>query len=555
MGKSKIKKTHKPHLHIGKKQPFSFSLTWPFGNSIKSFFSHKKYWIIAIFIILIVAGLAWYLSQSWLIRSSLSQKITYPEATILGKKIGNLDEKQLDSQITKIKNEFENRKITLTNTKDKWVFDAKKIGVVFDSKDTSQTVWKFNKFNLVDKYRLLTGNISPIIKPTITVDNNVCVKSLSVIPVVQISPKDAVLYFDQGLKIKPDQTGSEFNVTATCQELLKRISVNSFTFNISLKTVPANLTQANIEAKFAQIQAIIEKPVNLKSNSYQLTQTSEQLFALLDISNNGSDLQFGWSPRLDVLVNDIASKVNTYNSSPALGACQYLISSGGYWLDTAATKKIFTDLGTASSRDYNLPIIYHTPVIGGRSPVAAGTRGTVYLTFDDGLTYGDQIMNYAACYGVKVTFFELGSRVGVDAVPLRRAIAEGHAVQSHGFEHAMYDYGQRSYDWQFNDISQSIDAITSVTGVRPTYFRPPGGNRSDNTYAAASANGLKLILWGLSSTDTTGIGSSAICSIVVAGIYPGASVLMHSIKQTTAGAVPCIIEGLAAKGYNMQALR
>jgi len=121
----------------------------------------------------------------------------------------------------------------------------------------------------------------------------------------------------------------------------------------------------------------------------------------------------------------------------------------------------------------------------------------------------------------------------------------------------MYDYGQRSYDWQYNDINQSISAITGVTGVRPTYFRPPGGNRSASTYAAASANGVNLILWGDASADATvgGLSSSTTCANVLAGAYPGASVLMHSTKSSTAEALPCIAEGLAAKGYNMQALR
>lgn len=33
------------------------------------------------------------------------------------------------------------------------------------------------------------------------------------------------------------------------------------------------------------------------------------------------------------------------------------------------------------------------------------------------------------------------------------------------------------------------------------------------------------------------------------------NILMHSTKQTTAEIVLCIIEGLAAKSYNIQALR
>lgn len=522
----------------------------------KLFSRHRKYWFAAVFIIgFAVICLVFYFSQPWLAKSYLYQGITYPKASVLRVNVGNLDDKQLDIQMTKIKAEFEAKKIILVNGKNKWEFSANKLGVNFDAKSTNQAIWKFNKMNIVDKYRLLIGAISSAVAPVISVDQNICTKALSVIPVVQTASKDAVIYFDQELQVKPDQAGSEFDAISTCQELSKKVTANSFTFSVSLKTIAAGLTVADTKPKLAQIQNIVGKTITLKSGSYQLTQTPAQIFALLDISNKGADLQFNWSSRLDDLINNIANSVNTYNASPALGSCQYLINSGGSWLDKVATKKIFTDLGAASLRDYTLPVVYHAPVIGSRNPVAAGNSGVVYLTFDDGLTYGDQIMNYAACYNVKVTFFELGSRVGVDAAPLRRAIAEGHAVQSHGFEHAMYDYGQRSYDWQYNDINQSISAITSVTGVRPTYFRPPGGNRSANTYAAASANGLNLILWGLSSTDTTGIGPSAICSTVLAGIYPGASVLMHSVKQTTAAAVPCIIEGLAARGYSMQALR
>lgn len=525
-------------------------------TKINSFSNHRKYWVIAILIIL-VACLLWFLSQSWLVQSFLSQKITYPKVSVQGINVGNLDDSQLKNQLVKLKTEFETRKITLVGVKEKWVFDAKKIGVTYDIKATDQTIWRFNKLDLVDKYRLLTGSISPVVIPTISVDNNVCVKSLSVIPVVQVAPQNAVLYFDQGLKIKPDQTGSEFSAALTCRELSKHLLVNSLVVNISLKTISASLTKSNIESKFAQIQDIIGKTLSLKSGAYQLTQTPEQLFALLDISNMGSELQFSWSSRLDELINDIATKVNTDDSSPVLGPCQRLISAGGHRLDKVATKKIFTDLGATSPRDYNLAIVYYSPVIGGRTSVNTGSHGTVYLTFDDGMTYANQIMNEAACYGVKVTFFEIGERVGTDAAALRRAIAEGHAVQSHGHYHAIYDYGQRSYDWQYNDINQSIADIVSVTGVRPTYFRPPGGNRSTDTYTAANANGLKLILWGVSSSDATvgGLSSSQTCANVLARVFPGASVLMHSTHASTANAFPCIVEGLAARGYNMQALR
>ena len=421
-----------------------------------------------------------------------------------------------------------------------------------------QTFFEFNNLNIIDKYRLLTGAISSDIKPTILVNNDVCTKTLSVIPTVQINPVDASVYYDNGVKIKPDQSGNKFSVATACKELSQKLALNVFTFKVSLDTISANIRKNDLESKLSQIQAMVGESVSVKTDAYQQTFTSEQLFALLDISKKGAEVQVDWSSsRLDELVNGIADKVNTYDGGPALGACQYLASSGGNWLDKTATKKIFTDLGAGSSKSYTLPIGYYAPVVGNRSPVAHGNSGTIYLTFDDGMTYADQIMNYAACYGVKVTFFEIGGRAASDAPQLRRAIAEGHAVQSHGHYHAMYDYGSRNYDWQNDDIGQSIVDIMSVTGVRPTYFRPPGGNRSSLTYQAAAANGLSLILWGDSSADSTvgGISSATTCANVLAGAYPGASVLMHSTHQTSASAVPCIVEGLAARGYNMQALR
>ena len=564
----KKKGSPKTELKSGKKLPsfsdlkkISIDKLTPKSKTSKPWFKNKKYWLSAIVVLtLLVVVLIWWLSQLWLVRSTFSQFVTYPKSSVLTINVGSLDTNQLNKQLASLKSKFENRKITLANGKTQWVFDAKKLGVTFDVQATSQAVWQLNKLSLIDKYRLTVGQISPVVEPNVSINNDTCVKALAVIPATQISSKDASVIYDQSLKIVSDQPETKFNAVLTCRELPKKLATNSFVSNVSLDIVPANLTKANLEPKLSQIQAIVGKPLSLKtsSGSYQLDQTPQQLLALLDISKKGSDVQISWSTsRLDSLVSDIASKVNTYNSTPALGVCQYVSSSGGNWLDTAATKKIFTDLGADSSRAYNLPISYHAIVIGNHTPVAYGNSGTIYLTFDDGMTYADQIMNYAACYGIKVTFFEIGERVGTDAVQLRRAIAEGHAVQSHGHYHAMYDYGARTYDWQYNDMSQSITDIMSVTGVRPTYFRPPGGNRSATTYQAASANNLKVILWGVSSADATvgGISSAQTCANVLAGVFPGASVLMHSTKWSSANAVPCIIEGLAARGYNMQALR
>lgn len=523
-------------------------------------FRRKDYWPLLILLVQI-AFILFQLSQSWLVKTTFSQTETYPKATVLGTDFGGLDSEQLNIELAKLKTGFEAQKFTFENGNDKWDFDFGKLGVSIDTQATSQAIWQLNSLSLTEKYRLLTGGISSIVEPKVIVAESDCTESLSTISIPPTEPKNAVYFYDEGLKITPDESGTNYSAILTCHELASQLAADKIVASVSSDITLAGLIKADLESKQSEVLAKISEQLLLESGAYKLTLTPSQLLDLLEISKIESGVQVNWSTaKLDELVNNISAEVNTYNASPALGACQQVTSTGGNWLDKDATKKIFTDLGPGSARSYTLKFAYYAPVVKSITPINSGTSGTIYLTYDDGLTYGDRIMNYASCYGIKVTFFELGVRVATDATALKRAIAEGHAVQSHGYEHKATDYGTgHSYEWQYNDMSASISAIMSVTGVRPTYFRPPGGNRSPNgdTNRAASDNGLTLIMWGDASRDSapSGVTSALTCSNVLAGAYPGASVLMHSTKLSTAEAMPCIVEGLAARGYSMQALR
>ena len=125
-----MKKIVKPKIipHNSGKQTFLSKL---------SKFRHKKYWFLA-FVLFFAIILIWPLSQSWLFKTSFSQAITYPKAYVLGMNVGGLNTDQLDSQLNKLKSNFEIRKIILVNDKKQWVFDPVKLGVTFDTKSTSQ---------------------------------------------------------------------------------------------------------------------------------------------------------------------------------------------------------------------------------------------------------------------------------------------------------------------------------------------------------------------------------------------------------------------------------
>lgn len=530
-----------------------FKIGFKLPPKLVSFLVKYKKYLLILVVVLLAFGI-WQLSQTWALRSYFTQAVTFPKASVLGINVGDLNSDQLTSKINNLKTEFESKKITMVNSKDQWVFGFGQLGISFDVQPTIQAVLNLNKMNIVDKYRLMVGNISSVVTPAITINNDICVKALSALNILPIDAKNALVYFDQTVKIKSDEPGSKFNPALTCKDLSGKLETNLMVIDAHLDAVPADISKTDLDSKLSVVNSMVGESLLLKNGTYQKNLTPDQLFAMVDVSKDAAGITVNWSSaKIDDLVNGVADEINTY-ISPAVGGCQTLVSSGGNWLDKTAAKNIITELGSGKPRSYDLPVSYHAPIVSDIKPVAASSN-VVYLTFDDGLIYGDRIMNYAACYGIKVTFFELGARVNTDAAGLRRAIAEGHSVQSHGYEHAMYDYGNRSYDWQNNDIKTSIDAITGVTGIRPTYFRPPGGNRSNTTYDAARANNINLILWSITSSDSGNVGTAAICSNVLNRIFVGANVLMHSSRLDTTNALPCIIEGLAARGYSMQALR
>ncbi len=524
---------------------------------------HKKRIMVAFVVIVVIVTIIYlacnvsWACVSWSIRSNFREAKTYPFTSIFDNKVGNLSQKQLNSKLLEINKSFYKRQITFRNNKDTWSYSMEQLGAEFDIDKTQQKAWDLNKLGLVGKLKLFHAKQN-VIRPIISVSTEKCNKTLSMIPITEQPATDAIVYYDNGLKIRESKQGLRYNSAATCAKLADNLADNKTIIDLSIDKIQPKISEQDIKSVWTKVLNKVNAPIDIQAGGYKTTLNTQQLVDLLQISKTGNKIELSWSStKIDVLIDGIAQKVDTNADDPSgLGSCQYVINAGGDWLDKDTSKEILID-SNEEIRSFTLPIAHHEPQIGTRSPVGQGSNGTVYLTFDDGLTYADQIMNYASCYGVKVTFFELGSMVWTDATAIKRAISEGHSVQAHGFEHAATNYGTgHDYTWQYNDIASSISSITSVSGVRPTYFRPPGGNKTAATYDAASANGVSLILWNVSSADTVAeFGPQAICSNVVNGAFSGASILMHSTKQKTANAVPCIIEGLAARGFDMQALR
>lgn len=182
-----------------------------------------------------------------------------------------------------------------------------------------------------------------------------------------------------------------------------------------------------------------------------------------------------------------------------------------------------------------------------------GSGGKVALTFDDGPgTYTPQILAVLKEYGVKATFFEIGENAAAHPDYVKQIISDGHIIGDHTYTHP--DLTKLSYDGQMDEIGKAKTTIEGIAGNSVRYFRPPYGSYNADTDKVTATLGLERILWNVDPRDWSGVSSDAILQNVLANTKSGSIVLMHdgvANSKETAKALPQIIDGLRAKGFNL----
>ena len=121
------------------------------------------------------------------------------------------------------------------------------------------------------------------------------------------------------------------------------------------------------------------------------------------------------------------------------------------------------------------------------------------VTFDDGPgPYTAALLDLLAARGITATFFVLGHNAERRPDMIRRMLADGHEVASHGYSHA--NMRRLKPEAQFLEIKKTLDVLHAL-GAEVRYFRPPYGRYTPETVAKAQALGLTIMLWSLDSQD------------------------------------------------------
>ncbi|MFI9808492.1 polysaccharide deacetylase family protein [Streptomyces sp. NPDC052301] len=178
----------------------------------------------------------------------------------------------------------------------------------------------------------------------------------------------------------------------------------------------------------------------------------------------------------------------------------------------------------------------------------------VNITIDDGPdpTWTPQVLQVLRENGVKATFCMVGPQAQAHPDLVRQVVAAGHRLCDHTVSHdTAMDTKSEAYQAQ-----QIVDAERQITkasgGVRPMYYRAPGGAFTPYSRRLAASHGMRPLGWNVDSKDFERPGTNAIVSTVKSELANGPTILFHDAggdRSQTVAALRIVLPWLKQQGY------
>lgn len=179
------------------------------------------------------------------------------------------------------------------------------------------------------------------------------------------------------------------------------------------------------------------------------------------------------------------------------------------------------------------------------------TQKVVALTFDDG-PHGAatlRLLDILRMENVKATFFVVGKMAKKRPELVREIVREGHEIANHTFSHATLT--RITPEEVRADYEACNNVLEEITGTRPTYCRPPGGDSDPAVVRAAASLGMTSVFWTTDPGDYYSPGTDKIMSRTLNELKPGGIILLHDGIEQTLDQLPAILETIKARGYKI----
>jgi peptidoglycan/xylan/chitin deacetylase (PgdA/CDA1 family) len=177
-----------------------------------------------------------------------------------------------------------------------------------------------------------------------------------------------------------------------------------------------------------------------------------------------------------------------------------------------------------------------------------GRRGRNFaLTFDDGPSpYTPQLVRVLRRAHAHATFFDVGSRIGLWPEAARASASVGE-IGNHTWSHA--HLASLALGDVAGELVSTNRVVRRVIGRTPQLFRPPYAEARPEDDLLARRLGLLDVRWSVDSGDSRdGTSPAAAIRTAVAGLRPGAIVLLHDPHRSTAAVARAVLRAARRRG-------
>ncbi len=174
----------------------------------------------------------------------------------------------------------------------------------------------------------------------------------------------------------------------------------------------------------------------------------------------------------------------------------------------------------------------------------------IAMTFDDGPSakLTPHLLDILKERNMHVTFFVLGENAKPHPEILKRALAEGHEIGNHSWDHPQLN--KLSDEAVRSQLDRTKEAITAAIGQPVTLMRPPyGALTKEQRHWIHEDLGYKIILWDVDPLDWKRPGPSVVEERILKDTRNGSIILSHDIHPGTVEAMPDTFDKLLAKGF------
>ncbi|MFP5112640.1 polysaccharide deacetylase family protein [Bacillaceae bacterium C204] len=158
-------------------------------------------------------------------------------------------------------------------------------------------------------------------------------------------------------------------------------------------------------------------------------------------------------------------------------------------------------------------------------------EAAIAITFDDGPNpeYTPLLLDLLKKYGVKASFFVVGSKVKAYPDIIKRMSQEGHTIGIHHYDHIS---SWIVSPFQLNkQLQMTEQAIQECTNERVDFYRPPWGHF--NIFSLLLSKRYKIIMWSHIFGDwKVAKGKNGLLNQLLQTTEAGSVLLLHDCGET-----------------------